>query len=187
MRALLTIALTVCLAEPVLAVCPTASNLIPNCGFETDTNSWTLNLGDTLVRTTAAARTGLASAEINAADAGFLLIRSGCMSLQPSTSYGYGAYIRHVSGAVPTTCKVQFRTNADAVCSASPSFQDTPLIAITNTDWSLAFRTVTSSATAQSGWLDVSCVGGDDATVVRIDDVFLGAGLEPAMFANGFE
>lgn len=168
-------------------VCPQASNAIGNCGFEVDTANWSVPIGDSITRTTAVSHSGVASAQVDASESGTLLIRSTCLSLTSSANYGFGAFVRHVSGTAPSSCKAQLRQNSDVACSQSVSFMDTPLLPVNTTSWSGLFRSITSLGTTQSGWLDVSCIGGDDSTMVVIDDVFLGIGLEPPLFGNGFE
>lgn len=170
-------------------VCPDAANLVPNCGFESNSTGWSLLLGDDLQRSTNDPLTGVGALALDADPSGTVLARSTCVAVAPSTSYALGAYFLHSFGTLPATCKVQIRQNSDgpATCAAFVSVTDTPLRAISAVDWTLVDRTLTTAANAGSAFLDLSCIGGADDTVIFVDDAFLGVGLVAPLFRDGFE
>ena len=187
-RAIISTVLGVFLSATSAWPCQVAGNLVTNCGFPTNTSSWTVDSG-TCAHNTADGSSAAGNIECDAIDSDgrFVFLISQCITPASGDTYGYGADAQRVSGGTGNlSCQIALADHADLTCSSN--------INSGNTSWPPGTGIYTQSSSAsfgadltftQSIRVSISCIvisiySPDFADfVVRIDDVFVGIGLVP--------
>ena len=171
-----TVILLTLASQPVSgASCQVAANLIPNCGFDSNVNSWTGS--QTPTHEPNDGRTELGSANV-VSDAGpAVVLISDCVAVSPNTVYGFGGGHRLISGA-PNTCAFEARIFNLAGCTGG--IANSGGLAFTPTgSWGHANSTVNTLA-GVSARLIPQCFGDPgESFTLRFDDTFFGLDLVP--------
>jgi len=161
--------------------CPSVSNLLVNCGFDSDISGDWIVIDGTGMWQAADGATAAGSLEVDAVDDGSsYIIRVGyCVNtFAAATTYGGGFSYKLVSGT-PTVDYIELTQRPQSNCGGVPSatdyetnpglfssWWDPPNLSITTTD----------SAGGVSVFLSLSS---DSPFSIRVDDGYLGEGLVP--------
>ena len=192
---LLTVALTLIVSAVAMADCGAEpSNLITNCGLDTDASGWSFAQG-TCARTGSDGSSVVGSYECDSASDGFggqrAVVDHTCIStgVVGGSSYGYGFDAKLASGdgsSSAVNCTISLSEFSDAACSVPVGVAPVSSVVSLNTAAPTAFvqnpsATLNSDMTTQSISLRVTCAQSSpsSAYTVRLDDFFLGVGLMP--------
>jgi hypothetical protein len=167
-------------------LCEQPTNLTTNCGFDAGIADWLQAGGDSFTHAAdgnyAPGSFEVASRSIMGWDASI----SQCINLAVGASVlDGGLWVSILSGPVDT-CSLSVTeylasdciTYSANVYESITSFPDT---------WNWAGRTFTLDPETSSVSLSVSCSSSTGDFVVRLDDIYLGAGLSGMIFGGGFE
>lgn len=170
--------------------CPNGGNLLPNCGFEVDDSGWDFSTGDTFIRSTLEAHTGLFSLEVDAEDFGVghgALIEKCLEGGSPNTPYEYGFWFKMVGNNLESSsCQMSLRVTTDHEFPCAGSYQGE----VNETFEGIVdgtFQTVRQEFLSNAGVdfeMGFNCSHSEDF-VVYFDDLFVI--FDDTVFADGFE
>ncbi len=167
-------------------VCDTPGNLTYNCGFYFGLSAWTLGSGDVFTY----------SLDGHQAQGSIEIASSGGMGFGTSISQcidGFagggnldgGFWVQAVSGPVGS-CSFSLNWYGTAGCTNYLTYTSVSRDSFTPV-WDWVGGTFTVAPTAVSVAVSARCYSVVDDFVVRFDDIYLGPGMDPPIFADGFE
>lgn len=177
----LALAATGLLAASVPApACDDPENLVPNCGFDTDLDPWMFS-ADAVAHVADDGFGAPGCAEVDRQDGiSAFEVFTGCLDLEPSTTYLLAIAARVAAGPGPDGCVLSLVEYSAPDCTG---FVAEPILPVLfGGSWRRILWSQTTAATAESARFRLACNAAADFTV-RVDD----GQVVPAVFADGFE
>ena len=117
--------------DATTSACDQPGNLVQNCGFDSNTEGWRVNVNETgtYVSDDGASRRG--SLEVTGRQSGteYFADASQCINLPSGPTYDLGAYIRVVEG-MPDSCQLGVVGYLDATCrNSAGNLWSVPIVA----------------------------------------------------------
>ena len=185
---LLTVLAALAMIPSAAAQCPDPANLVTNCGFEVNDDDWSAVRADSMARSTAEARTGVASllgdAQQMASD--WRLTVETCVDVAPNTGYGSGVHARLLSGS-DVDCRIYINAYHEEGCVDFALGNAGDWTRLGTSIWAGTGYDFFNGSGLESVLLDVECTSTVGDFQAYIDDAFLGIGLSFQIFADGFE
>lgn len=169
----------------IAQVCPSAANLVSNCGFDLNINGYTPQLpGDVISHTTSVGASQLGAMRVRDtdADSGSDAEAQACVNLGANRSFTLTAQFRAVSA---DACFVGFDEFLGSNCSQpNGNFVSSTTVAVNAGSFSVFSQEKVVSAQVQSIEVVLLCQSSAANAEFFVDDVGV---ISAFRFANGFE
>jgi hypothetical protein len=153
------------------------NNEIVNCGFDSDTSSWSLSFGTNLSHSVVDGSPDLGTARITGAPGGLLIVSNCNDTPHVGDATLRAGRFKHVSGTAPTFCHIQTYSCPAANCGGTCVQSVGPSIVPDGT-WKIASTSaVFPPGDDQSSYIRAFC-DGDGTTVVDFDNAVFGFGAQ---------